>query len=412
MDDLPPEMLLCIFENIDYLPDLLAVRLLARRFRDTVDRYCAQIGFAIARIHFDAFDDAILAIRLQRIPFEECCHYDLNRQSYSFIPTQEFLQIVMEDRPVPEYFPAVPRKCWIEECAAVMKLYLLALAWASTTYNGTNDAGASLAGTEIVEYMRDRAPQYIEAYLRSFYRICIFGSTFGRGVFALPVLNAVEKFGTLQANISYERDGVNEHVLQEMRRFPIYQETGEDALFQGFFGWLYAQPYPGHKNLEDECKERFFSDEERNLVALLQFWKVVQQMTVRNTGKEPSNTHHVRAVSYDTHLDFAMFPEIVYRPELRISCWSEPQAIIDHWTEDLEVSSIVRLNTDPREAHEVMAFVSLGWANHTDLLEQLLQRELASKFRKSCDLSTAARYNLSNDYGLLDPIAESELRDL
>jgi hypothetical protein len=70
-------------------------------------------------------------------------------------------------------------------------LYLLALAWIYTTrgtQDGTNDADTFLAGTDITNFRREYAPQFTEAYLSSFYRICIFISLLSPCVFAAPCL--------------------------------------------------------------------------------------------------------------------------------------------------------------------------------------------------------------------------------
>ena len=104
----------------------------------------------------------------------------------------------MEDKPNPQGSPSIPPISWIDEIAAVMDLYLLALAWESTEADGNhaiNRFSTFTHGTEITEYMGDRAPKFFEAYLRSFYRICVFRALFGPRIFTKPVLDAMERFG-------------------------------------------------------------------------------------------------------------------------------------------------------------------------------------------------------------------------
>jgi len=350
---------------VRFLPDLLALRRIARQFRDLIDKSCAHIGFALTKSHFHAFDDAILAVRLQRMPFQERCHFNPQTNEYSFIPTQDFFQSVMEDRPTPEGCPSIPQVYWIDECAAVMDLYLLALAWESTTEERagmTIDEGSCVntfstftIGTNIMEYFEGRAPKFFEYYLSSFYRISIFGALFGPRVFAEPVLNAMDLFGK-PTNCEEE---VDDAVIEETRRFSIfrtrndgeesdlYREVRESKTFTGFFDWLYAQPcptneiIPGPYHRSPSRRPPHFTEEERQQTALMQIWKVAEFIERRNVGERPLDGHHVKAAFNPAHRPPSLLPVIALRLKLRISPWSKPQAIIDHWAKSNTIHSIV-----------------------------------------------------------------------
>lgn len=108
METLPPEMLLYIFESVGSIKYLLPLRQVSQKIRDLVDQSGTHIGFALARSQFHAFDDALLAMRLRCIPHVECCHFDLQANAYSFLPTQGFFQSVMEDKPSPQGSPFIP----------------------------------------------------------------------------------------------------------------------------------------------------------------------------------------------------------------------------------------------------------------------------------------------------------------
>lgn len=101
----------------------------------------------------------------------------------------------MEGRPVPENCPAVSLALWQKEITAVLDLYLLALAWTSTIGQGFNSPGTGVftEGLDILEYLKDQGPEYLQNYLRGFCRVSIFISSLGQA-FAEPVLGALEGY--------------------------------------------------------------------------------------------------------------------------------------------------------------------------------------------------------------------------
>jgi len=414
MDELPTDVLICIIENLQSLRCLITLRGVSRCWRNAADRYCTHISFQLARIHFHAFDDALLAIRLARIPHNLCCHYDPQQRAYSWIPSVEFLHAVMEGRSVPQGCPEIPKVGWLAECKAVMDLYLFALAWMSTTDGGVNAVEAFLPGTKIVEYMRGHATRFVNAFLRNFYRVQIFATIFGPRVFAEPVINAVQQFGSNEPNRDFEMYGVKEEVLNEMRRFPVYLETGEEDLFVGFFEWLYVQPHPVHEKFQEQDRSvwpSFLSEEQRKLVALLQYWIVDFYLGDRMMGETPLEEHHVEVLFSPKCFLIDLIGVAVYRQKLNISCWSEPQSIIDHWTSSDDIPSIVVLPTQHVESQWATDLVALDWTGEPGVRGKTLDRELARKFNMTWDFHAAARLSWEgSDMGLLYPLSLNELR--
>lgn len=359
METLRPELLACICEHLDTLPDLLALRAVDRRFRDVVDRFGEQPGYRFCRSRILAFDDALLAVRLARIPCSSRPHFLIERKEYSFIPTQEFFQAVMQGRPVPEGCPPVPPVTWIEELAAVTDLYLLALAWQSTSERGINQGNFVLMTGTWVPDLGSLADTYTEAFVRSFFRIQVFTSIFGPRIFAEPVLSSIETFASLLSDISIDTDVIPDEILKSLRRFPMYA-SGDlyDAAtaivpFRGFFEWLYTQPQP--TNL-DFCQQvdasdgnrpppSYLSESKRQQVALLQLLKMSLHLEYRMLNQRlegtPSDEAHTRALYNPMYAPQELFPIVVYRPKLPISCFSIPRAIISVWAEAQDTPSIV-----------------------------------------------------------------------
>jgi hypothetical protein len=65
---LPPEILLAIIEASEFIPELLTYRNIFRHFRKLVDDKCQRFAFQLARQHIDAFDDALLTMRVMLPP--------------------------------------------------------------------------------------------------------------------------------------------------------------------------------------------------------------------------------------------------------------------------------------------------------------------------------------------------------
>jgi hypothetical protein len=63
----PISPLACTFRSATQ-HDLLTYRTISRSFQTLVDDKCKSLAFQLARWHVNAFDDALLAMRLKRIP--------------------------------------------------------------------------------------------------------------------------------------------------------------------------------------------------------------------------------------------------------------------------------------------------------------------------------------------------------
>jgi hypothetical protein len=418
MDNLAPEILLHIFEGVESLQDLLTLRIVSRGFRSLADRSCGRLAFSLAQAHFHAFNDALVAVRLKRIPFEACCHYNLLENAYSFYPSKEFLQAVLDGKPVLSECPTISPMPWIEEMKAVVDVYLLALAWTSTIScfsniksNSQNDAHSFIAGIDLPQDLQELATPFLEAYVRSFYRLCIFYTIFGPRVFVAPVLDAVQKLGSGEGQ-EWERE---EEVCREIYRFPLYlpierrsTDGSEHTIFQGFFEWLYAQPEPDDKirrvkrHRETYSSYKTFTDQEREQVALMQLWKVSDAMFERKIDNKPSPDDHIEPLFNPTYFG-GLLPAIIYRPKLRISPWSEPQAIVDHWARSEDVCSIVQVCQDDANVDFVVGSVIYDRLNNLPF-ELMLETELKNRFglryvADGPDMSL-------EDRGLLDPRIE------
>lgn len=79
MDDLAPEILVSISEPTRPLEGLLTLRNVSHHWRAITDQHCASTTFVLACRHFDAFDDALLPIRIQRIPSVSACRFNLEK---------------------------------------------------------------------------------------------------------------------------------------------------------------------------------------------------------------------------------------------------------------------------------------------------------------------------------------------
>jgi hypothetical protein len=422
MEKLSAEILLLIIETSESVPELLTYRNISRSFRILVDDKCKRLAFRLGRQHIHAFDDALLAVRLKRIPWESCCHYDLQRGDYSFFPSRDFLQAVMEGREVPPGCPTVPPATWYGEMVAVMDLYLLTLAWMSTSLltNGVNDSVLWPGGVEIPEVDLEgvRPKPLTEAYLRSTFRIFAFTSLYGPRVIAEPVsaVSALALSSTVDTVLS---DTQEQHAqLQEkIDRYPLLstlwdmnQNPRDPALypiFDGFFGWLYAQSEPrNHVTLylpesyydadNPENKPLTLTEDERQQLALVQLLKLYDIMHNRKFGVEPNLEYHV-ASSHNpmyTHLDHAV---TVYRPRLQqLSAWSEPQSIINEWADSENASLVLqRVAASDDNIYPDMCVFST-------VMEAQLKHRFGLRHQ-------TPRLDLTGiDYGVLDPSSELE----
>ncbi|KAF2280021.1 uncharacterized protein EI97DRAFT_439110 [Westerdykella ornata] len=397
MEKLPVELLVRIFKHLHSLRNLLTLRGVARAFHDIADEYCTELLSSVGGAELHGFDDALLAIRLARIPYDSCCYYNKEREAYSFIPSAAFLHAVQKGKPVPPGCPVVPNMHWVQECAAVMDLYLTALAWTSTAMDTVNDAGMFVQGTSGTSNMTTYGPHLLEAYLRSFYRVHIFYTLFGPRVFAEPVLHAVARFGMTMGDNWYDIDDeaeIEEEVLEEMRRVPIWREPAAvHAVFDGFFEWLYAQNQPTNTIVRLNGRPptirhpfRICSETDRQILALLQFWKVCLQMHNRKLGKTPSEVHVDAGVSsYNWSL-----PHRVYRLPLRLSQWSNPQLIIDSWALP-DIHSLVLENKYHVSASTAI-YRACGGSDGMDPLESRFHQELKTRFSMEYNCDAAGLY--------------------
>jgi hypothetical protein len=79
-------MLRQISEYAASLPEILALNPIGLLCRDVINGSCAQMGSALTCSSFHTFDGALLAIRLQRIPHQECCPFNLQTNEHSSFP--------------------------------------------------------------------------------------------------------------------------------------------------------------------------------------------------------------------------------------------------------------------------------------------------------------------------------------
>jgi hypothetical protein len=434
MDALTPELVACICNSVDSLPDLVALRGTGRRYRDIVDRFGKKTSYDFCRAHIPAFDDALLAVRIARIPIEDCCHYIPSRNEYSFITSQKFFQAVMEGRPVPQGCPSVPSVAWIKELAAVMDIYLLSLAWQSTSevgqacINSIGYGGSLIAGTEITGVLSTLAHEYVEAFVRSFFRVQTLTSCFGPRIFAEPISDALGEFGELLSEIDVDTDIAPEVVLDYMRKFPMYRRTvdyteihrSDQNPLRGFFEWLYRQVHPSNVDFSGRMSrwtkdtERYLSEDQRRQVGLLQLVKVSELMSERmpdhyTNGINPGEAH-VKALHNPTYGPMELLPVIGFRPKLTVSCWSNPLTIIHNWARQKDIASIVvekQCNEwGPKIAYDVGGCGPLGdLEEETVPFFRVLEVELASKF--GLTYFEERIDSLPDDGGLLYPLGQT-----
>jgi hypothetical protein len=414
MESLPTEILLQIIESSESIPELLKYRNISRNFRNLIGDKCKHRAFELGRQHIQAFDDALLAIRLKRIPFESCCYYDLQSKEY-FNPTKDFLQAVMGGTEVPPGCPTIPAASWFEEIEAVVDLYLLALAWMSTTTGdgGINSSEIWPGGIDLrdVDVEGERPKPMTEAYLRSIFRILAVTALYGPRVIAEPV-------SVVSTIVAQDADMDGEQKLcvrrQESKRYPIFTlrlgKTLDDtahSIFDGFFRWLYAQSEPrdvlslpsSFHNEEDPVRswDLTFTEEERQQVALVQLMKLYDIMYDRNLWTDPDPNQHVASLFYPMYHNLT-HAVTVYRPRLQISAWAEPQEIINAWAKSETASLVTQLVAEPIDR------IRLGGSVFSDALDG----QLRNKFRLTYE--TQRLDLLGIDYGVLDP--RSELHDL
>jgi hypothetical protein len=421
MEKLSAEILLLIIETSESVPELLTYRNISQSFRTLVDDQCKRLAFRLGRRHIHAFDDALLAVRLKRIPWESCCHDHLQRSDYSFYPSRDFLQAVMEGREVPPGCPTIPPATWYREMVAVMNLYLLTLAWMSTSIitEGVNDSDLWPGGVEIpdVDLEGEWPKPLTEAYIRSTFRIFAFTSLYGPRLIAEPVSAASALVTSLPAENPLAHVHKQYELMQEeIDRYPVLStllDTNRDPrhpalypIFDGFFEWLYAQseprnrlPLPRSYHDEDnpDSKTLTFTEDERQQVALVQLLKLYDIMHHRKFGVEPNLDYHVATSSNPmyTHLNHAV---TVYRPRLqRLSAWSEPQSIINEWTDSENASLVLQRVAAPKD--DIYSDICI----FSIVMEAQLKHRFGLRHEDE-------RLDLAGiDYGVLDP--RSELHD-
>ncbi|KAF2016041.1 hypothetical protein BU24DRAFT_409197 [Aaosphaeria arxii CBS 175.79] len=374
MINLPTEVLLNIFASLDSLQDLLCLREVCRRYHNVIDEFPQSSAYKVARSQFAAFDDALLAIRLKSIPHESLCFYNLESKAYSFTPTSEYLQAVLNGEPVPEGCPRGPPLLWHDEIRRVVDLYLLGIASISVASGSKamNQTWREPPGVHLWTYSDAFGDAWLDAYLRGFYRLSAFSALFSPRVIAQPILDAVKKH---EPGFNFE-EVVPEAFWRDVHNFPIhagcehrYETTyimgyqppsvGDHYdIFAGFWEWLYRRPKLHNAGRsfqspsEDSAPPSLLEEPKQEVLSVVQMCKVAEYLSDRSFGIKPSPHHHVKALfnefyvkEGDNHPPFTM-----YRPKLHIPLWSHPHAIIKHWTEQ-NVHSIVwerihNFNTD------------------------------------------------------------------
>jgi hypothetical protein len=429
MDDLPVEILLCIAETSSSLPELLVYRNISKRFRHVVDKNCKPLAFELGCHHIESFYDALLVIRLKRIPLESCCHYDLAAGDYSFYPSKDFFDTVMQGTEVPSGCPNIPFMSWYEEVAAVMDLYLLALAWFSTiTCGGGPNSTDILEGSDGLRETGARS-EVIEAYVRSFFRISVLTSVYGPRIYAEPIATVLAQFeGSRETDWRILEKEVRKMAVQHPMLTAYTQRSPDKpsyTLFNGFFEWLYAQPRPDRRyhgldlddpdDDDDNWSVMSKNGPERQQVALMQLWKIYERMCDRNKGVEPTPAHHVASRSNPMYPELS-HPSYAYRLPLRLSAWSEPLNIIEDWAHSLDNSLVLhKLKSSKIEnegmyqggvlEHSVLGFLDDLW--RFDLFENVLQAELKNRFGLKYAVDDGGELpDLASD--ILNPLYELE----
>jgi hypothetical protein len=250
-----------------------------------------------------------------------------------------------------------------------------------------------------------------EAYLRSMFRIFTFTSLYGPRVIAEPVSEVSAITFSAMTGVELAGSDVQQQqdlIQREINRYPLLNPlltqnhvAALHVIFDGFFAWLYAQPEPRgslslpwsfHDGEDPNCNRVNFTEEERQLVALVQLMKLYDIMHDRISGVEPDLGHHVASLYNPTypHLTHAV---TVYRPRLQLSPWTEPQTIINEWA-DSEIASLVLQPTasDDRKLCE-----------HS-VLSEILDAQLKNRFRLRYERQRLDL--LAVDYGVLDPRCE------
>ena len=428
MDSLPAEILLCIAECSTTLPELLEYRRISRRFKQAVDDKCKS--HALYLLHRrpcpPAVDDALLAIRLKRIPWESCCHYDYAQGDYSFYPSKDFFDAVLDETEVPPGCPSIPAATWMEEIHAVMDLYLLVLAYLSTSMHcPTNNPWVYPGGTELLSIDKDYEwpkPQ-TEAIIRSYFRNFVFTTVYAPRVFVEPfaaVAAMIEDTPRLDYAVAEDRrhnivsEEFAKYPVLESLRLPLEDRPRHHPVFDGFFEWLYAQCSPleflvlpdsfqdpamgGHPSAS---LTRSFPGEERHQLALMQIWKIHQLREDRGWGSKPEDGYYV-AARFNPIQPELTGSTIVYRRLLHVSVWSEPQIIINDWVQEDAYSLVLR---DPGKEEYHFTENVLG-LHRFNALGRILEAELKNRFGLRYK-SEYAEY-LDIDCGILDPRPELE----
>ena len=431
MDSLPAEILLCIAECSTTLPELLKYRRISRRFKQVVDTKCKPHALYLLRrksIPIEV-DDALLAIRLKRIPWESCCHYDHARGDYSFYPSKDFFEAVLNETEVPPGCPSIPAATWLQEVEAVMDLYLLVLAYMSTGQHCSLNIQQHYLGGYYLEQIDSPyewpKPQ-TEAMIRSHFRLFVFTTVYAPRVFVEPLAS----ISAIMDNTPIpDVTAITEHrvalLMEEMAKYPVFQKLQlplEDRtthpLLDGFFEWLYAQPEPREflvlpDGFQDPASGhpgdrliRTFPGEERHQVALMQLWKIHQIMDDRECGNEPTPEYHV-ASQFNPIQPGLTDPATAYRRPLQISIWSEPQLIIESWTEDTACSVVLEVPGETRKDHiKRFVLLKMNYSGGFNAFSRVFETELKNRF--------GLRYvpqevtSLDIDYGVLDPRPELE----
>ena len=429
MDNLPAEILLCIAECSTTLPELLKYRRISRRFKQVVDDNCKPHAFYLLhqRPCPVAVDDALLAIRLKRIPWESCCHYDHVRGDYSFYPSKDFFEAVQNETEVPPGCPSIPAATWFQEVEAVMDLYLLVLAYMSTgkhchlNFQQTYPGGYDL---DQIDSPDEWPKPQTEAIIRSHFRLFVFTTVYAPRVFVEPLANisaiinntSTPKWSTTHQHwISLSMQGTAKYPVFEMFGLPLEERT-TDPLFDGFFEWLYAQSEPREflvlpDGFQDPAGDhpndrlvRTFPGEERHQVALMQLWKVHKIMDDRNCDNKPARGYHI-ASQFNPIQPGLTDQATVYRQPLQISIWSEPQLIINNWTEGDDFSLVLEVPKGTRNDH-INRFVQLemGCSGEYNSFDRIFGTELKNRFGLEYIPQKASFLDI--DYGVLDPRPE------
>ena len=138
----------------------------------------------------------------------------------------------------------------------------------------------------------------------------------------------------------------------------------------------------------------------------MQLWKIHQIMDDRNCGNRPDPGYHV-ASHFNPIQPGLTDQATAYRRPLEISIWSEPQLIINNWTEDDDFSLVSEVPEETRNDHiKKFVLLKMGYSGGSNAFNRVFETELKNSFGLKY-VPKRAKF-LDIDYGVLDPRPELE----